>query len=177
MNVSRLSFALGLTLALAACATTKKAEVEPDINEKKILEAIHKSSVVIADAIRITAESENAMRSMSMTEEQKESYQEAMAYTPPNMERQIPMFLRNQELEIAAKQLALMTDYDFNVVNPNMRPRDGVLITIQTPGRSGADIARDMGTQAGVRADLNIHPYSFANRKSSKFGLIEIVYK
>jgi hypothetical protein len=177
MKVSRLSFALGLVIALSACASNDKIKDKPDVNDAKILEAIHKSSVVIADAIRITAESENAIRSMTMTDEQKEAYRDAVNYTPPNMERQIPMFLRNEELEKAARQLALMTDYDFNVVNPSMRPRDGVLITIQSPGRTGIDIARDMGVQAGVRADLNIHPYPQHSRKSSKFGLIEVVYK
>lgn len=176
MQVLRLSLALGM-IVLSGCSFNSSDIKQPDVNDAKILEAINKSAVVIADSQRVTAESQNAIRSMQMTQEQKSRYAEEMAYIPPNMERMLPLFVRNEELEKAAKLLALLTEYDFNVVNPSMRPRDGVLITIQSQGRTGYDLAREMGTQAGVKADLNILPYSTSDRKSSKFGLIEVVYK
>lgn len=177
--MTNLSFPVALTLlmTLSACAT-KPTEVKPsEVDEVRILAAIESSAKVIADAQRVTAESQNAIRAMTMTEQQKTAYSEAMSYVPPNMERPISVFFRNEEMEKAAKMLAMLTNYDFNVVNPAQRPRNGVLVTVESQGRSGYDVARDIGTQAGTRADLNIKPYSSADRKTSKFGLIEVEYK
>lgn len=177
MSKLKLSVIFLAFAGLAACANTKNVESQADIDQKRILQAINESARVIADAQRVTAESNNAIRAMSMTEQQRRAYSEAMAYIPPNMERPISMFVTNEELENVARMLATLTNYDFNVVNPAQRPRNGVLISVQSPGRTAHDVARDIGTQAGARADLVVTPYSANDKRTSKFGLIEVVYK
>ena len=174
---SRLAVAFIAFVFVSACAQTEQVKPAASINETRILEAIDKSARVIADAQRIAAESQNALRAITMTAEQREAYKNAIADVPPNLDRPVSIFVKNEELEMAARMLAILTDYDFNVVNPGARPRDGVLITVESKGRSGYDVARDIGTQAGIRADLNVVPYPADGKKTSKFGLIEVVYK
>ena len=171
--------ALFMSLGLMAGCASKPAQPaqSPDVDQARILQAINESARVIADAQRITAESNNAIRAMTMTEQQRQSYAEAMSYIPPNMEKPISMFIRNEELEKAASLLAILTNYDFNVVNPSMRPRAGVLVSVESQGRSAYDVARDLGTQSGLSADLIIKPYSSHDKKTSKHGLIEVKYK
>lgn len=173
----KLSALLMVIGSLTACASTSKEDAGADIDYAKIMKSIDESAKVIADAQRVTAESNNALRAIAMTEQQKQAYSEAMSYIPPNMERPISLFARNEELEKAARMLAIMTNYDFNVVNPSMRPRSGVLITIESQGRTAHDVARDMGAQAGTAADLVIKPYASTDNRTSKFGLIEVEYK
>lgn len=163
---------------LSACSSAPaKVDQSADVDHARILQAINESAKVIADAQRITAESNNAIRAMSMTEQQRQAYSEAMSYIPPNMERPISMFIRNEELEKAASLLAILTNYDFNVVNPSMRPRSGVLVSVESQGRTAYDVARDLGTQSGLSADLIIKPYSSSDSRTSKHGLIEVKYK
>lgn len=177
VNKFKFSTLLMVISTLAACANTNKEDAGADVDYAKIMKSIDESAKVIADAQRVTAESNNAMRAMAMTEQQKQAYSQAMSYIPPNMERPIAMFIRNEELEKAARMLAILTNYDFNVVNPSMRPRTGVLITVESQGRTAHDVARDMGTQAGTAADLIIKPYGPSDTRTSKFGLIEVEYK
>ncbi len=178
MATLKITFCLLASVVVGGCANSASKSAErATVDHTKILAAIEKSAKVIAEAQRVSAESQNALRTITMTEQQRDAYQEAMGYIPPNMEKPISFFAKNQELETAARTLAMLTNYDFNVVNPGHRPRTGVLISIESQGRAAYDIARDMGTQAGVLADLNVMPYPETDRNTSKHGLIEVVYK
>ena len=164
-------------LTLVACASNKNSGLKsPEVDNTAILNSIEQSAKIIADAQRVTAESQNALRSITLTQAQKEAYKEVVGRVPPNMDKPFGIFEKNAELEKVAKLLALVSSYDFVVVNPENRPYDGVLVTAIGRGRSAYDVYRDIGTQAGKRAMLNLVVYDSSYKKTSKFGLLEVIY-
>jgi hypothetical protein len=164
-------------LFITGCNSTPEKGISAKEDNSKIGRALVESSIVIADAQRVIAASENAMRTMAMTEQQREDYKAAQDYVAPGMEMPIPLYSTG-ELENAARAVAQMTNYEFEVRNKERRPRKGVMVKVQSNGRAAHELIKDLGSQAGERADVVVRVFSKGeSTRTEKFGVVSVVYK
>lgn len=123
-NLSKFAICVALACTIGACKSIEKNTVSYTPDNSEIDEALKQSAAMIADSQRVIARSENAMRVLSMTPEQKAQYRQAKEIVLPGMANPIPLY-HDGELEQALRVLAQMTNYEFEVRAKERRPRGG----------------------------------------------------
>lgn len=151
------SFAIGATimLVLQGCSTTKTATAptiaEPDYTSLAVLKDI---SVEARHELRLLAKMKESEVMPSLTKEQHAQRTYQSLKVPRGFEVRQDFYHQGGFAVSAAEALALLADYDFEVLNEQGSQK--IPVTIVTKNKPLNEVLRELGAQTGDLAEISV---------------------
>lgn len=150
-------FLLGTSfvLVLQGCATTKEVTTEtvaePEYSSLDVLKDI---SIEARHELRLLAKMKEAEVMPSLTKEQHTQRTYQSLHVPRGFEVRQDFYHQGGSAVSAAEAMALLADYDFEVLNENGSQK--IPVTIVTKNKPLNEALRELGAQTGDLAEISV---------------------
>jgi len=147
MNMKNISFGLLAVLALAACTPTSKVDQQlvasPDPVSLRLAAAVDKASAALQTLAAVEQARNPAVEVQSVP------------YAPQELRRTVSVDWYGP-IEPITRRMADRAGYSFTVIGDV--PPAPVVVTLQVKQKSVVEVLRDIGLQAGQRANIAVDP-------------------